>query len=134
MTADEIIHQALCRLAQSPSEATKADIDALMAAARPGQVEYVQVQDEAFRTHHALPQAYHLGFDVTKAESGAWVLSEYTLHTGVWHHYTCADSEALCEQVQAWADRLKIGIRDDATNREREAAGPHLIAAREVSA
>jgi hypothetical protein len=74
-------------------------------------------------------RSHHIGFDVTKAEGGAWVLTEMDWASGNAKHFACADNTALHDQMRAWVEREIQKHFDLECDR-----GAHLVAAREVSA
>ncbi len=76
----------------------------------------------------------HIGFDVVRAEAGGWVLWEYDVHTDEVHRYLCADAAALADQMRAWTERQVVRLHEHVAHAARTEAGPHLAAAREVSA
>lgn len=76
----------------------------------------------------------HLGFGVTRAENGAWVLTEVNDYDGN-KHFACVDSEALYSQMRAWVEREITAHRQQeevVAGRQTE-SGAWLLAAREVS-
>lgn len=58
-----------------------------------------------------MKDSFHLGFGVTRAENGAWVLTEPSDYEKA-KHYVCADAEALYSQMRAWVEREIVAHRN----------------------
>lgn len=47
----------------------------------------------------------HVGFEIIRAENGAWILSDFDPYLGRSRRHACANDVELVAQMRAWMDR-----------------------------